>query len=177
MLFNTLTLIQNKNMGRTPNTEEQETISFWGRVDTSGNCWIWMGGKCRFGYGSSYSSGKYIKAHRHAYILSKGNIPKELEVMHSCDNPSCVRPEHLSLGTHRENMQDSLLRGRRPKYLNEKRSVCKRGHNISSPENVYVNPNHPEKGRICRICRSANNKISLKKWRERNKASNGKESC
>lgn len=79
------------------------------RVPFSG-CWIWMGAGIR--YGQTYMHGKPARAHRAIYELSGKSIPVGLELMHSCDVPCCVNPDHLSAGTHQENMSDMVIKGR-----------------------------------------------------------------
>jgi hypothetical protein len=74
------------------------------------DCWEWRGNRNNRGYGKL---GK-IYAHRVAYELASGPIPSGLEVMHSCDNPPCCNPAHLSVGTHADNMQDMARKGRHP---------------------------------------------------------------
>ncbi|MFA8692963.1 HNH endonuclease signature motif containing protein, partial [Escherichia coli] len=75
-------------------------------------CEIWQGSKTKGGYGLRYYQGKVQLAHRVSYKLNKGEIPEGLVVMRSCDNPSCVNPEHLSLGTQSDNRKDCLDKGR-----------------------------------------------------------------
>jgi len=84
---------------------------FWKQVDKSGGddaCWIWNGYKLTSGYGQYY----HVGAHRVAWIETHGDIPDNLLVCHHCDNPSCVNPKHLFLGTHRDNTQDMIAKGR-----------------------------------------------------------------
>lgn len=75
-------------------------------------CWIWPGGKNETGYGRLKINGKLKRAHRVIYEISKGEIPQDFEVLHSCDNPSCVNPNHLRTGTHAENMKEAAERFR-----------------------------------------------------------------
>jgi hypothetical protein len=80
-------------------------------VDASGDCWVWTGAKCLKGYASIKVRGRVCRAHREMYKLTKGDIG-DMMVCHSCDNPSCVRPEHLFLGTSSDNMRDCVAKGR-----------------------------------------------------------------
>lgn len=78
-----------------------------------GNCLIWIGDKDPCGYGRiRYKSSKSYPAHKLVYELAYGDVPPGLVVMHSCDNPSCVEISHLSVGTQKQNVQDSVARGR-----------------------------------------------------------------
>lgn len=86
---------------------------FWSKVEKSDGCWEWQGFKNAHGYGRFYFRGAASRAHRVAWILTHGAIPAGQHVLHSCDNPGCVRPEHLHLGTHAENMGEMFARNRR----------------------------------------------------------------
>lgn len=88
------------------------TERFWSKVDRTGDCWTWTGTRKEGGYGQFHYGGKTTKAHRVAWILTSGAIPDGMCVLHHCDNPPCVRPEHLFLGTLSDNMQDCAAKGR-----------------------------------------------------------------
>jgi hypothetical protein len=80
---------------------------FWAKVDRSGDCWVWTGRRDPQGYGRTGLSGNSSeRAHRLAWKLTHGDIPAGLWVLHRCDNPPCVRPDHLFLGDNAANMAD-----------------------------------------------------------------------
>lgn len=78
-------------------------------------CWIWSRSCIKQGYGQFYIGRKSIRAHRYSYLIFKGDIENNLLVCHSCDNPSCVNPSHLWLGTTQENTKDMIKKGRKVK--------------------------------------------------------------
>lgn len=88
---------------------------FWSKVDRSDpdGCWPWLAGRHFRGYGFFAVNGRNVRANRVAYRLQVGPIPPGLFVCHRCDNPPCVRGDHLFLGTHQDNMDDMAAKGRR----------------------------------------------------------------
>lgn len=91
---------------------------FWSNVDRSGGpdaCWEWQGSRHPFGYGQSYFTKPVTAlAHRVAWIIEHGAITSNQFVCHRCDNPPCVNPTHLFLGTQLDNMRDMNAKGRHP---------------------------------------------------------------
>lgn len=81
-------------------------------LDPSTGCWIWQRGKSTRGYGVKPTQDGKEYAHRHYYELAYGPIPEGLDVCHTCDNPSCVNPAHMFLGTAKDNALDMVAKGR-----------------------------------------------------------------
>lgn len=87
------------------------------------DCILWEKCKTDRGYGQVYFDGKMLYAHRVAYEKVHGPVPKGLYVMHRCDTPLCVNPDHLSVGTQKENLQDMVRKGRSNTGVKNPRSV------------------------------------------------------
>ena len=143
---------------------DQSIDHFWSRVDKSAgaeDCWLWTGAKGRAGYPrwkSPYWPGD-VYAHRIAYRMVVGPIPRGFEVDHLCFVPSCVNPAHLEAVTLQENR-----RRRRPVPLT---TECAKGHAMDEA-NTYVNPKNGR--RHCRTCVREANRASHQKYREKRNA-------
>ena len=88
----------------------------WSKTDIpTKDCWEWTGVKNQDGYGRVRVNGKLLSAHRVVYAQLYGPIPEGLNVLHNCDNPGCVNPTHLRLGTQTDNLHDAYDRERRGK--------------------------------------------------------------
>lgn len=85
---------------------------FWSKVQRSEGCWTWLASKSRRGYGQFNYQGRSVQAHRLAYQFAVGPIPEGMQVCHHCDNPPCVNPTHLFLGTNGDNVRDCVQKGR-----------------------------------------------------------------
>ena len=88
------------------------------RVDDG--CWLWFGPKHKQGYGQIKINGRMHKASRLMYEYFYGVKPEKWKVCHTCDTPSCVRPNHLFLGTQLDNVRDCIAKGRMPQCSEEK---------------------------------------------------------
>lgn len=105
---------------------ENSSYAFWNKIKVLGNndCWEWRAFKDKDGYGqySSWKDGDEQRVHRIMWILKFGSIPKGALVCHKCDNPSCCNPNHLFLGTHRNNVEDKVSKNRQAKGMSHGRS-------------------------------------------------------
>lgn len=132
---------------------------FWAKVQKTETCWLWTAGATTKGYGYFCPTRpNKVYAHRYSWELVNGAIPTGLLVCHTCDNPPCVNPSHLFLGTVRDNAIDMSLKGRATKH-NSSKTHCKHGHSLA-PENITIT----DKGwRRCRECR----RLRVQRWRAR----------
>jgi hypothetical protein len=107
----------------TSDTPEDKIQRFWNKVNKDGSipahvphlgkCWEWTAGCGTLGYGHHKYKTKTIRAHRFSWCLFYGEIPDGLNVLHKCDNRKCVNPDHLFLGTIKDNVDDMIAKGRK----------------------------------------------------------------
>jgi hypothetical protein len=112
------------------NTGERLRANFSSRteVDSATGCWIWKGAINSRGYGVIHTEGRQQRAHRVAWYLRHGVYPpNDRFVCHRCDNPKCVNPDHLFIGTGTDNMQDAKSKGR---LAWQRQTHCKNGHEL-----------------------------------------------
>lgn len=110
-----------------------DLIRFLDRRAIGPNCWEWIGGRHRMGYGVLYVCGKDTRATRLAWFFAHDRWPMPGElVRHKCDNPGCVRPDHLELGTHADNMKDMVDRDR------NQRGSAKRDAKLNEAQVVLI---------------------------------------
>ena len=121
---------------------------FWAKVEITDGCWLWLGAKQPSGYGNFWTGRRFETAHRISYELaSRTPIGVGLYVCHHCDNPQCTRPDHLFLGTAKDNNADAAAKGHT--YRHPQREYCKYGHRLEG-DNLYF---YPSGKRSCRTCR------------------------
>lgn len=93
------------------------------RVEITDGCWLWKGAGVK--YGVFWFAGANESAHKVSYMLHKGDIPLGMQVCHTCDHPKCVNPEHLFLGTAKDNAQDRVRKDRNRKQHGELQEMSK----------------------------------------------------
>lgn len=153
---------------------------FWSKVKRAApsECWEWQASRHKKGYGQfgfypRPAKSRTIRAHRACWLLVHGAIPDGVSVLHHCDNPACVNPAHLYLGSNDDNVRDRVARGR---TRTGRRTSCPKGH-AYTPENTLVRRSGL---RLCRTCKNAASRRHYQRhskrrcetaraWRQRNR--------
>lgn len=107
-------LMKKHNIPTKKTKTSKERFMFYVKVQENG-CWNWLGSTNNDGYGSFQINKKRYRSHKASYLLFVGEFDQSLYCLHKCDNPSCVNPDHLFLGTQKDNMQDAKRKGRNNK--------------------------------------------------------------
>lgn len=127
-------MLDNSVMSR-PKEDIRERFWRYVKKNKGGGCWIWTGSRIRRGYGQFMVGRKNMKAHRVSFMIIHGNPnPQNLLVLHKCDNPPCVNPAHLFLGTAKQNVEDMFSKGRQHDRKGEKNGQSK----LSSEEVLKI---------------------------------------
>jgi hypothetical protein len=142
-----------------PEISAEEKRRFIEKISKSDGCWSWTGKKHpKSGRGMVWLNKQYFYAPRVSYTLFVDDIPDGLQVLHTCDNPNCVNPEHLFLGTQLENVIDRDQKGRN--RLSHK--YCVNGHEFTPENTRYYGPQN--RYRMCRACGRENERRYRQKF-------------
>lgn len=129
--------------------EAKNAHRLWTRcVPSAAGCWEWLGSTQK-GYARLEWKGKNEAGSRVAFMLQYGPIPEGKHVLHDCDNPLCINPDHLRLGTHADNMRDISKHGR---HWQANKTHCKQGHPFDAANTRFRYRDGVAAGRNCRAC-------------------------
>lgn len=142
---------------------------FWNKVEKSSGCWEWLGAK-RNGYGNFWHNGKGHIASRFAWELTYGPILERLCVCHACDNPGCVNPVHLFLGTQKNNCEDMTRKNRAADTSGERHGRAKlTSAQVLQIRNLYITGKHSQEtlGKMFDINQTCVSKIvHFQRWKD-----------
>lgn len=144
---------------------------FWTKVRKTDSCWEWTAargwnnGVPNSGYGQYNVHRKGVYAHRYAWEITNGPIPEKTLVLHKCDNPICVRPDHLFLGTHNDNMADMTMKGRRsrvgsPGLSNPRAKLTKEQADAIRLKHLYFQKTQHELAREYGVCQTTISRVT-----------------
>jgi len=110
--------------------DKKDLERFWTKVDIRNwdECWEWLAQKDKDGYGRIKIKKKCLRAHRFSFFIHNGFVDKNLYVCHSCDNPSCVNPHHLWIGTNRDNQNDLVEKSKIINKKNKSKNMGEKSH-------------------------------------------------
>ncbi len=137
-----------------PNLSQKDKDRFYAKINKTDSCWIWKDLKGKDGYGSFYIKRIPYKAHRVSLSL-KEKVSQNQDVLHLCNNPSCVNSNHLIQGSHTDNMKHRLISGRHPQA---NQTHCINGHEFNSKNTSF---NKKSNKRSCRLCHK-NHKLNYR---------------
>lgn len=146
----------------TPYSDEERIAAFWDKVDKSGECWVWTGGKTLKGYGQAYlgptRNSPRKRVHTVSWTLIRGPVPEGLTLDHLCRNKLCVNPDHLELVTAEENT-------RRANSFRVLPDSCPKGHPFVE-ENTYhpVRKNKDGTTYTTRACKACQQEVSRRAY-------------
>lgn len=159
---------------------EQIAERFWARVNKNGPipahrpelgpCWVWTASKYKNGYGRFQFHNRVVGTHRVAWILTHGPLSDGYETCHHCDNPACVRPDHLFVGTSSDNAQDRERKGR---GKSAGITHCPHGHEYTDENTHLYIDGHGRQCRRCRECgriRAKQRTEYARNWQRRKRA-------
>jgi len=132
-----------------------KSSSFWVNVHFGPSCWEWMGSLTASGYGHCRWNGRTAIASRVAFEIFNGPVSDGTDVCHHCDNPRCVRHDHLFTGSRSDNMKDMISKRRDRWSRAPAMTHCKNGHEFNSENCGYRTTvsAHGKRGRYCRQCK------------------------
>lgn len=119
---------------------------FFSKVSKGKSCWEWIGCLHEQGYGIARREGQKVLAHRLSWEIHFGKIPIGMEICHRCDNPKCVKPDHIFVGTHQDNMRDMMAKGRNADMNGEKNGNHKlNAGDIKNIRSLYTTGNYSQR--------------------------------